>query len=282
MSGRSWSDSQLIAAVAACRSWRGVMRELGLRATSAGSIRVVRRHAARLGLDTSHFTGQRTWSDDVLRQAISRASSWTELFAAIGLKSYSTDDRIRLKAHARRLGLNLNHLEDQRRKASCPPRWTPTLRNLRDAATTLAASWFTLCGFATAIPLEPTVYDLLVSMPDGIKRVQVKTTTYKAKSGWLIQVGRRPYSIGNNARLVPYDPELIDLFFIMDGDLAMYLIPSQVIAGRVQILLPSYADYIVGNAAGLMASPEVALHMLLAQYTSLMWTDLSMDDRAAC
>jgi len=57
---------------------------------------------------------------------------------------------------------------------------------------------------------------------------------------------------GNNARLVPYDPELIDMFFIMDGDLTMYLIPSQVIAGRVQILLRTYAKYIVGSAAGFM------------------------------
>jgi hypothetical protein len=95
--------------------------------------------------------------------------------------------------------------------------------------------------------------NLLVSMPDGIKRVQVKTTTYNNKRGWMIQVGRRPYSIGNSARLVPYDPDLIDLFFIVDGDLTMYLIPSKVIAGRVQILLRSYANYIVGSAAGLMA-----------------------------
>jgi hypothetical protein len=33
----------------------------------------------------------------------------------------------------------------------------------------------------------------------------------------------------------------------------MYLIPSQVIGGRVQILLRTYSKYIVGNAAGLMA-----------------------------
>jgi hypothetical protein len=32
----------------------------------------------------------------------------------------------------------------------------------------------------------------------------------------------------------------------------MYLIPSQVIAGRVQILLRTYTKYIVGNAAGFM------------------------------
>jgi len=118
----------------------------------------------------------------------------------------------------------------------------------------LAAAWFSLCGFATAIPVEPAVYDLLVSMPDGIRRIQVKTTTYNGKSGWQVAVGRRPYSAGNRGRLVPYDPDSIDDFFIVDGDLTMYLIPSQVIAGRVQILLRTYARYIVGSAAGFMTS----------------------------
>jgi hypothetical protein len=73
--------------------------------------------------------------------------------------------------------------------------------------------------------------NLLVSMPDGIKRVQVKTTTYNNKRGWMIQVGRRPYSIGNNARLVPYDPDLIDLFFIVDGDLTMTSFPARSLPG---------------------------------------------------
>jgi hypothetical protein len=133
----------------------------------------------------------------------------------------------------------------------------PTLRNLREAATSLAAAWFSLCGFNPAIPVEPTVYDLLVSTPDGIKRVQVKTTTYYSKNGWQVVVGRRPYSVGNREGLVPYDPELIDWFFIVDGGLAMYLIPSQVIAGRVGILLRTYTRHIVGNASGLMV-PKAA------------------------
>jgi hypothetical protein len=130
----------------------------------------------------------------------------------------------------------------------------PDLRNLREAATSLAATWFSLRGFNPAIPVEPAIYDLLVAMPDGIKRVQVKTTTYYSKNGWQVVVGRRPYSAGNREGLVPYDPELIDWFFIVDGDLAMYLIPSSVIAGRVGILLRTYTGYIVGNAAGLMTA----------------------------
>jgi hypothetical protein len=248
-----WSDADLTRAVTASRSWRGVMRELGLCVTSAGSLRVVKRRVALLGLDTSHFTGQRTWSDAALKRATPQAHSWNELLAAIGITSRSGDERTRVKAHALRLGLDLSHLADQPQESPSRPSAKPTLRNLREAATSLAASWFSLCGFNPAIPVEPTVYDLLVSMPDGIKRVQVKTTTYNGKNGWMIGVGRRPYSIGNGARLVPYDPELIDLFFIVDGDLSLYLIPSKVIAGRVSLLLRTYEKYIVGNAAGLMA-----------------------------
>jgi hypothetical protein len=109
-----------------------------------------------------------------------------------------------------------------------------------------------LCGCNVAVPVEPDTYDLLVEMPDGLQRVQVKTTTYKGKNGWMVQIGRRPYSIGNNALLMPYDPEIIELFFIVDGDLNIYVIPSRIIAGRVQILLRTYRNFIVGNAAGLI------------------------------
>src|SRR5271166_1468636 len=103
-SERTWSDIQLIEAVAASRSWRDVMRELGLCVTSAGSIRVVSRHVARLGLDTSHFTGQRAWSDAKLIQAASQARSWSALLTAMGVKSTSRAYRTRVKAHAVRLG----------------------------------------------------------------------------------------------------------------------------------------------------------------------------------
>jgi hypothetical protein len=111
-----------------------------------------------------------------------------------------------------------------------------------------------------ALPLEPALYDLLVSTPEGIKRVQVKTTTCFSKDGWTAVVGRRPYSIGNRERRVPYDPELIDWFFIMDGELTIYLIPSRVIAGRVGILLHTYTEYVVGSAAGFMTPRPNAPH----------------------
>ena len=254
-----WSDVELTQAVAGSRSWRGVMRALGLGATSAGPIRVVKRHVVLLGLDTSHFSNQRAWSDEALARGAAQAHSWGELLATVGIKSDSADERTRLKAHAVRLGLDLSHLADQSQGEQGLPIPKPALKHLRDAAASLAAAWFSLCGFTVAIPVEPAVYDLLVSMTDGIMRIQVKTTTHNSKSGWVAQVGRRPYSMTNSARLVPYDPGLIDLFFIVDGDLSLYLIPSKVIAGRVGIQLRTYAGYIVGSAAGFMTvAPSAA------------------------
>lgn len=255
---RTWSDSQLVAAVAASRSWRAVMRELGLCVTSAGSIQVVKRHVVRLGLDTSHFTGQRRWSDAQLRRAIANAYSWRELLTDLGLVPGSGEDRIRVKAHAIRLGLDLSRLQTPGSEVT-PSGLMPDIKRLREAGTTIAAMWFQLCGCNASIPLEPTTYDLLVSMPDGVKRVQVKTTTYQnSKDGWVVQVGRRPYSVGNRGSLAPYDPDGLDLFFILDGHLTMYLIPSRVVAGRLRILLRNYSNYVVGEIGSLVRGSDQA------------------------
>jgi hypothetical protein len=233
------------------------MRELGLCVTSAGGIRGVKRQVSRLGLDTSHFTGQRRWSDAQLRHAVGSSHSWIELLSNLGLIHDSADDRTRVKAHAARLGLDLCRLDGPASDTADAPVFKPDVKHLREAGTAIATMWFLLCGYNAALPVEPALYDLLVSMPDGIKRVQVKTTTFNNR-GWVVQVGRRPYSIGNRAPLVPYDPELIDLFFILDGDLTIYVIPSSIIAGRVAIMLSNYSKYVVGSAAFLMRGSSPA------------------------
>jgi len=83
----------------------------------------------------------------------------------------------------------------------------------------------------------------------------VKTTTFSTKDGWAVGVGRHPDTHAKKAgHRVAYDPDVIDLFFIIDGDLTMYLIPSRAIAGRVGLTLRTYRKYIVGNAAGLLCA----------------------------
>lgn len=195
-SERTWSDIQLKDAVAASANWRDVMRALGLGANSAGAIRIVKRHVLRLGLDTSHFRGKRTWSDAQLRRAVIGSESWDELLTTLGVALDDLDGRTRAKAQAVRLGLNLVHLENHAGNSSRPAEAKPDLKYLRNAAASIAASWFALCGFTAAIPVEPTVYDLLVPMPDGIKRVQVKTTTYYSRDGWMAGPAEDPIRSG--------------------------------------------------------------------------------------
>ena len=45
-----------------------------------------------------------------------------------------------------------------------------------------------LRGCAVSFPAEPTVYDLLADAPQGLMRVQVKTTTSTHKNGWQVGV----------------------------------------------------------------------------------------------
>lgn len=176
----------------------------------------------------------------------------------LGLSARAGGERALVKAHALRLGLDISHLGRPEPRVFDSFALQPDLAHLRRAAESLAATWFMLCGCKIASPQEPDVYDLLVEIANDWKRVQVKTTTCKTKDGWLVQIGRRPYSIGNNALLEPYDPEIIELFFIVDGDLTVYVIPSRAVGGRTKILLRSYKKYVVGNAVGLMAAAQAA------------------------
>jgi hypothetical protein len=259
---RTWSDSQLANAVTTSTSWRGVMRALGLNATSASQIRVVRRHAERLRLDASHFRGKRRWSDAQLRQAVIESRSWQEVISRLGLTTgYGATTHI--KSHTVRLGLDTSHLSrlsHTGRLPSEPPAQASDLKAqlkyLRVGAGTLAATWFALRGCAVSLPVEPTRYDLLAHTPEGIRRVQVKTTTCNSKDGWTASVWHHPDTHSKKGHRLAYDPDEIDLFFIVDGDMTMYLIPSRAIAGRVGILLRTYRKYIVGNSRGLLGDVE--------------------------
>lgn len=238
----------------------------GERSKSAGAVRIVRRRAAELNLDWSHFRGKRRWSHAQLKQAVAECHSWEALLSKLGLSARSGNVESHIRSHAVRLGLDtshLNRLSHNGRQPSEPKARVSELaaqRNfLRVAASTLAATWFMLRGCTVSFPAEPTRYDLLADTPHGLMRVQVKSTTTKTKYGWQAGVGHHPDSHAKNERhVLAYSPDEIDLFFIIDGDMTMYLIPSRAIAGRIMILLRTYRKYIVGNASGLLGAADGA------------------------
>lgn len=254
----SWSDDQLAEAVRTSAHWRGVARSLGIQTNSEGVLRRIRRDTARLKLDVSHFRGSRTWSDADLIRAVTGAHSWDDVLAALGLGTPRKETRLRLKGQAARLGLDLSHLEFDSTAQSRAHMLRPDLRHLREAGPSMAAAWFMLRGCMASFPIEPAVFDILVSMPDGAKHVQVKTSTNRNGDSWTVNVGRRPYAVGNLGPRTAYDPDEIDLFFIVDGDLNIYLIPGRDIAGRTSIVVRAYQRYLAGNVKEMMAGAATA------------------------
>lgn len=257
MGTRMWTDEHLLRAVATEQSWRGVMRALGLKSSS--SMRIVQQHADRLKLDTSHFSGQRRWSDQELREAVADCDSWSEVAEHLRLNS---DRRtgIRLRGHAMRLGLDVAHITQQHQPLDRPPSkaydtGSPRLAELRRAAPSIAAAFFALRGLAVAIPHDQQEYDLLITTDEGIQRVQVKTTTCRTRTGtWQVGIGHRPYNLDKTAAKDPYEPDAFDWFFVVSGDGGLYFIPMQVVAGFTVIYLSAYEDCLVGTVASLLES----------------------------
>ncbi len=235
MSGRTYSDEALVAAVATAHSWRGVLRELGLLATSAAAARSVKRNAARLGLDSSHFTGQRRWTEQALTDAIASSKSWSQVTKALGLSGGSSPSL--LKGHALRLGLDLTHFGTTPVAAPARAHVQPELANLPRAGSLMAATFLTLCGYEISWPLEPARYDLVASRDRSLIRIQVKTCRRWGAGGWEVSLSTT--SGGRHT----YDPDDIDEFFVIDGDLEFYLIPVAAVGGRHAITLSRYGAF---------------------------------------
>jgi hypothetical protein len=235
VSARSYSDEELATAVAVSRSWRGVLRHLGLVATSSAAIRSVRHHADRLDLDHGHFTGQRRWTVDELDAAIGASRSWSQVAAVLGLSGGSS--AALLKGHAARLGIDTSHMS---RPAGLPPGSAPMdarLSQLPRAGSLLAAAWFTMCGYDVSWPLEPCRYDLLAALRQDILRVQVETTRVKDAGGWVVSLSN------TRGERVTYDPDEIDYFFVVDGDLEYYLLPVGSVGGLHSASLSAYDQF---------------------------------------
>jgi hypothetical protein len=230
---RSYTDASLVTAVAEATSWRGVLRALGLSATSSGAIRSVKERAVFLDLDTSHFTGQRRWSDDALSEAVAIASSWHEVLGLLGLSSSS--DIALVKGHACRLGIDASHLVPAQQARAAP--LAPNMGNIDRAGSLVAAAWFTMCGLNVSWPLEPSRYDLLVQADGNVRRIQVKTTRTWLETTWKVYL-----STSRRGRRI-YDPDEIDEFFVIDGDFNCYAIPVAVVGGLHAIHLSAYSDY---------------------------------------
>lgn len=229
----------LAAIVATSRSWRGVLRELGLTSTHKG--RQMRAFCDAAGIDYSH-SRQRTYDDDRLRCAVAMARSWDELLEMLGLATTSGSARGSVRKRCAQLGLDLRGLEPDLLPGRPVP--VPCSHRLREAGALLVAATYVMSGSSVCWPLEPTTYDLLVTHPGAsAERVQVKTTTYRTGGSWVCSVSRSRYTPGGRKERVAYEPSEIDVYAVVDGDLGVYLIPSGQLVGARRVSLRRFAAH---------------------------------------
>lgn len=114
---RSWTDEQLIAAVAASKNLREVHDRLGLK---VGKYDVMRAHIKRLGIDASHLPrasegsprSARKFSDDDLVAAVEAATTVHGVLRLLGYPLNGGMFRY-IKAHIKRLSLDTSHFIGQ-------------------------------------------------------------------------------------------------------------------------------------------------------------------------
>lgn len=235
------THQELIAAVEAATSWRAVLRALGL--DSAHRRRQLQAYCEAADVDVGHFR-QRSFSDDQMRRAVSRAASWADVVEDLGLSHASGTARASVRRHCLRLGLSLDHLESP--GAAQPEPLRTDLANLRSAGTYLVAAACTLAGLQVSWPLEPAVYDLLADAPGRpVRRIQVKTTTRFLDGTWQCGIARSAYVPGGGKARTRYEPHEVDDFGIVDGELRVYLVPARAVSGRAELSLRRYEQYLL-------------------------------------
>ena len=165
-----------------------------------------------------------------------------------GLAGRNADERTRVKAHAMRRGLDLSHLQEPK-AAGTAVVLTPDVKWLRDAGAAIAATWFLIRGCNASIPICWSPCRRELSEFRLRPRLIVRTAGKFKWAGGLIRRGTEAH----------YFPTTPTRWFFSSSSTAtspcIYLIPSRVLAGRVQILLRTYSQFIVGNIDGVMKCP---------------------------
>ena len=126
-----------------------------------------------------------------------------------------------------------------------------------DAGLGQAIAYFTMKGYDIALPLTDSAdWDLIVEMEDGLKRIQVKTSSQISKSGIMkfncdVKGGNQSFNKPSK-KIQEQQWEFIFLHHLVTGKQA--LIPKEALTTKGQINLGSsqckYKDFmIIGRAA---------------------------------
>jgi hypothetical protein len=123
--------------------------------------------------------------------------------------------------------------------------WRPNPREQGLIGLTDAIAWFGRRGWSVCLPLiDSQPYDLVVDDGTRLRRVQVKTTTYRSPHGvFVVSLATR----GGNQSFhtsKEFDPDSCELLYVLTDDGERYLIPTSVIRSRTRLHLgPRYVEH---------------------------------------
>lgn len=235
---RSWSDEQLIQAVAGAPSWRAILREIGIPVSSA-AIRRVKGHALRLGLDVKHLGGAPAvvpiaspapLDTPQVVTAVTSSAHWVEAIEKLGLAKTSRNYK-RVQAVAGAAGAELRGNVRACTGVGYVPPATPTpppptvRKGTRSEGAILSA--LIGAGYNVLIPFGVARYDLVIETADGFRRVQCKTARLAASECMTFNVNSSsPEGVRRN-----YSGEIdyFGVFLPETGD--VYLIPISEVEG---------------------------------------------------
>jgi len=261
---RAWSDQSLKDVLAKSTSWKDVCLRLGV-PVGGKTVNSLRRRAIELGLDVGHLYGggrrglrEFTVTDDHLAGLVRASVSWHDLALRLGYRSALRGAQYRrVRARIEQLGLTTTHFMSRGYNGLRPHlpnedmtfEAPPDPKRLRFAAIGKAIFWFAERGYVVATPVEPAPYDLLVDTGDsGIKRVQVKSSASCRRevitTRSVYRTDRPGCRTTGLVQQEPYQPGVIDYFFIVMVDGSVYLIPYGIVGPKRSIRMGHrYQEY---------------------------------------
>lgn len=189
----------------------------------------------------------RTFTDEELSLAISKSRSWRNVLINMGRPGSGSTASIRKRATE--LGIKTDHLDGWKGGNRYPqvmpqPVEISSQGILDESAVGIAIAYFMSHGATVSVPLSPTTYDLIADWGEGLKKIQVKSGNCQRKgspySVKIVKTRYRKTAEGQPWKYVhsPYEPEDLDLFFILLGDGTRYLIPFDAVSGQSVVSLP--------------------------------------------
>lgn len=246
--------TELAALVARGLSQRAIARELGV------SLKVVQTLLTRFELRTTATSGPpRTFTDEALQQAVSAATSWESLRLALATPDGVTPGHRSVRVAAERLQLDTSHFTGHpgllpvQAAAALPVGASPLSDQFAEF---MAASWHAANGARVSLTTGAR-YDLVADYGGQLQRVQVKRAGFRSSgTSWIANLTTQRYSADGNQTangrrvVLPYAPDEVDEFFLVCGDMTMYRVPFEAVAGWKSASLPGrLAAYLVDFSA---------------------------------